>query len=97
MKQLNKRYILHDGTILSIQASEMHYSTPRNNIGPYTKAEVWIVRGRDPEGWEAFQDGIGPNWDYGGEDEGHYYGYVPIYLIEKLIADLGGINLGAML
>ena len=87
MKQLNKRYILHDGTILSIQASEFHYSTPRNDIGPYTKAEVHFALGTGPDDWIDYQDG----------EEAVYYGYVPIDLIEKLIADLGGINLGAML
>lgn len=32
-----------DGTIASIQASETHYSIPRDNIGPYTHVEVWRV------------------------------------------------------
>ena len=91
MKELGKRYILHDGTVLSIQASDGHYCAPRNNIGPYTTAEVHVVLGRDPEGWETFQD------VYDGEYEGRYYGYVPIDLIEKLIADRGGIDLGVML
>ena len=54
MKELSKRYILHDGTILSIQASEMHYCTPRNNIGPYTAAEVHIALGTGPDGWGAY-------------------------------------------
>jgi len=87
MKELSKRYILHDGTILSIQASEVHYSTPRNNIGPYTAAEVHIALGSGPDGWGAYEDG----------EEGLFYGYVPIDLIEKFIADRGGIDLGIML
>jgi len=87
MKELSKRYILHDRTILSIQASEMHYSAPRNNIGPYTKAEVHFALGTGPDDWIDYQDG----------EEAVYYGYVPIDLIEKLIADRGGINLGVML
>ena len=87
MKELGKRYILHDGTILSIQASEMHYSTPRNNIGPYTAAEAHVALGNGPDGWGAYEDG----------EFGTFYGYVPIGLIEKFIEDRGGIDLGIML
>ena len=87
MKEMHRRYILHDGTILSIQASEDHYSTPRNNIGPYTAAEVHIALGTGPDGWAAYADG----------EEGAYYGYVPVGLIEKFIEDRGGIDLGIML
>ena len=87
MKELSKRYILHDGTVLSIQASEMHYSTPRNNIGPYTAAEVHIALGTGPDGWGAYKDG----------EEGIFYGYVPVGLIEKFIEDRGGLDLGIML
>ena len=87
MKELGKRYILHDGTILSIQASAGHYCAPRNNIGPYTAAEVHVVLGIGPDDWGAYEDG----------EEGAYYGYVPIDLIEKFIADRGGIDLGIML
>jgi hypothetical protein len=87
MKEMHRRYTLHDGTILSIQASDGHYSTPRNNIGPYTAAEVHVVLGIGPDDWGAYEDG----------EEGAYYGYVPIDLIEKFIADRGGIDLGIML
>ena len=87
MKELSKRYILHDGTVLSIQASDGHYCAPRNNIGPYTAAEVHIALGTGPDGWGAYEDG----------EFGTFYGYVPIDLIEKFIADRGGIDLGIML
>jgi len=33
-----------DGTSLSVQASESHYSCPRENYGPYTEVEVWCIR-----------------------------------------------------
>ena len=87
MKELSKRYILHDGTILSIQASEVHYSTPRNNIGPYTAAEVHVALGNGPDDWGAYEDG----------EFGTFYGDVPVGLIEKFIEDRGGIDLGIML
>ena len=93
LKELSRRLILHDGTILSIQASEMHYSVPKKDIGPYTAAEVHIALGEEaPDSWEQYQDG----W-YDGEYEGLYYGYVPMNLIEDLIKDRGGIDLGSML
>lgn len=34
-----------DGTRLSVQASETSYSSPRDNIGPWTEVEVWQVSG----------------------------------------------------
>ena len=33
-----------DGTTLSVQASETHYCSPRDNHGPYTEAEVWCIK-----------------------------------------------------
>ena len=93
LKELSRSLILHDGTILSIQASEMHYSTPKKDIGPYTTAEVHIALGEEaPDRWKKYQDG----W-HDGEYEGLYYGYVPMNLIEDLIKDRGGIDLGSML
>lgn len=32
-----------DGATLYVQASQNHYSTPRENFGPYTEVEVWCV------------------------------------------------------
>ena len=87
MKELSKRYVLHDGTILSIQASEVHYCAPMNNIGPYTRAEVHVALGNGPDDWGDYEDG----------EEGVYYGYVPTDLIERFIADRGGLDLGVML
>lgn len=43
-KEQAKVVVCADGTSLSVQASEMHYSTPRNNQGPYSEVEVWCIR-----------------------------------------------------
>lgn len=32
-----------DGTLLSVQASKYHYSTPCEDVGPYTEVEVWCI------------------------------------------------------
>ena len=32
-----------DGTTISVQASQFHYSTPRSDCGPYTHVEVWLA------------------------------------------------------
>ncbi len=44
VKQQAKSVVCVDGTSLSVQASEMHYCTPRNNQGPYTEVEVWCIK-----------------------------------------------------
>lgn len=33
-----------DGTTLSVQASDYHYCSPRNNHGPWHAVEVWMAR-----------------------------------------------------
>ena len=38
--QANDRLRLADGTSLSVQVSETHYCSPRNNWGPYYEVEV---------------------------------------------------------
>ena len=68
-----------DGTTLSVQASEMHYSTPRENTGPYTNVEVWCIR--------ATTD-IAPHFDY---DESDPSGYVPIEAVVQFIDAHGGL------
>lgn len=68
-----------DGTKLSVQASEMHYSTPRKNTGPYTNVEVWCIR--------ATTD-IALPFDY---DESHPSGFVPIEAVVQFIDAHGGL------
>lgn len=64
-----------DGSTMSVQASERHYSLPRENYGPYTHVEVccsvvdaWVEYGR-------------------GEEP---YAYVPIELVVAEIDRRGG-------
>lgn len=68
-----------DGTTLSVQASENHYSTPRENVGPYTEVEVWCIRATTP---------IAPQFDY---DDSDPSGYVPIEAVVQFIDAHGGL------
>lgn len=65
-----------DGTTLSVQASENHYSQPRENHGPYTQVEVWCC-GEVPA-WAEYGDGEDP------------YAYLPIELVVEEIDRRGG-------
>lgn len=69
-----------DGAILSVQASSDHYSTPRENFGPYTEVEVWHVTGAGPNGVIEF--------DYSDDDPS---AYVPIEQVVQFIDNHGGI------
>ncbi len=67
-----------DGSTMSVQASEAHYCTPRDNVGPYTNVEVWLC-------------GVVPEWsEYGdGEDP---YAQLPIELVAEEIDRRGGFK-----
>ncbi len=65
-----------DGTTLSVQASEYHYCTPRDNKGPYTAVEVWCVSSGVTE------------FGYSEEDPS---AYVPIEDVVRFIENHGGM------
>ena len=66
-----------DGTTLSVQASEGHYCTPRNNKGPYKKVEVWCVSSEVTE------------FDYSDDEPS---AYVPIEDVVRFIDNHGGMT-----
>lgn len=67
-----------DGSTMSVQASETHYCTPRDNSGPYTHVEVWCC-------------GTVPAWyEYGDGDD--LYAYVPTELVVEEIDRRGGLK-----
>jgi len=89
-KKLNKRIYFNNGGSVSIQASETHYSSPRNNEGPYNKVEVgYPTRGTEiPESIYRYSDG---------DIEDPYqtvYGYVPVDIVEEMIEMNGGVKSG---
>ena len=87
MKPLSPRTPCTDGTSLSIQASQDHYCSPREDEGPYSCVEVGFIRDATgaplspPESWREYGDGQFPL---------SVYGYVPVGLVEAFIAEHGG-------
>ena len=77
-KNLTPAIVCADGTSMSVQASEDHYSTPRENEGPYTAVEVWHCG--SPDLFNDYGDGEYP------------YAYVPIELVVQEIDRRGGFK-----
>ena len=65
-----------DGTTLSVQASEYHHCTPRNNKGPYTEVAVWCASAPVTE------------FDYSDDEPS---AYVPIEDVVRFIDNHGGM------
>ena len=74
-----------DGFSVSVQAGEFLYSSPRSDAGPWTAAELGFPDAR-PEPWSE--------WESYAEEADRpthtVYSYVPIAMIEALIALHGG-------
>lgn len=66
-----------DGFTLSVQASRLHYSKPATDLGPYTHVEVAYPSGPAPE-LETYRNG-------------GIYGFVPVALVDAVLAQHGGI------
>lgn len=88
MKKMNKAIKCADGFTMSVQASETNYSSPRDNTGPYTEAEVGFpskpesLLARYAEDREQPTDTV--------------YGYVPRQVIINVIAKHGGMISGEL-
>lgn len=70
-----------DGTTISVQASRLHYSFPRDGHGPYAAVEVGLLDVDPPNTWAEYADGDFPS---------SVYGYVPIELVREYIDSHGG-------
>lgn len=84
-KNLAQSIICMDGTSLSVQASECHYSLPRRNFGVYTHVEVGFPTSDPPNSWADYFDG-----DFESSDKCDVYGYVPVELVREYIESHGG-------
>jgi hypothetical protein len=68
-----------DGTIISIQAGELLYSTPRSNTGPWSAVEVMMISKVNPTHWDV--------------DGGDVAAFVPIEDVAKEILLRGALAL----
>lgn len=84
-KLLMPGIVCKDGTKLSVQASAMHYSHPRNNRGPYKTVEVGYPTAEPPLAWKQYAE----DWE---DPTVTVYGYVPLELVCFYIAAHGGID-----
>lgn len=81
---LSERLVCKDGFEMSVQASNVHYCSPRvDNATHYTTVEV------------AFPTALEDELIYYAEDRRYpmktVYGYVPVELVEKIVTKHGGI------
>ena len=86
--KLNKQIICADGFTMSVQASANAYSTPRENKGPYTAAEVGFPTEKESLLMQDVEDETKPT-------ETVYY-YVPSSVISLVCAKHGGIVEGEL-
>jgi hypothetical protein len=89
-KPITPRINLNDGESLSVQASSVHYSSPRDDAGPWSAVEVGYPSSPPDDDWREYFDG---DWD-SGDRTGSVYGYVPIELVLDFINFHGGIKEG---
>lgn len=74
----------NDGFRMSVQASETHYCLPRDNEGPHYKFEVGYPSSEEPALMRYAEDPDRPT--------DTVYGYVPVEIIDEIIAKHGGIK-----
>lgn len=77
------RIVCMDGTTLSVQASAFTYCTPRDNVGPYTAVEVGYPSRKFEQLMPWAEDPSDPT--------GTIYGFVPVEVVNEVIASCGGI------
>lgn len=85
MQKLRPPVTCKDGFQVSIQASSMHYCSPRQDmLDSYKKVELGFPNMEDDLILEYAEDKEDPT--------GTVYGYVPIEIVELLIEKHGGIE-----
>jgi hypothetical protein len=73
-----------DGFEISVQASDTHYCTPRDNYGPWYEVECGFPTQPVPSLAE-WKDGDG-------DDTRAVFGYVPVRTVAALLLEHGGIK-----
>lgn len=82
---LARRIRCEDGFSMSVQASHGAYCSPRSNIGPWHQVEVGYPSDAPKNLMHYCENPESPTQTV--------YGYVPIELVEELIAAHGGMNI----
>ena len=83
--QQTVRLMLANGVSLSIQASEYHYCTPRENV-PYSQYGEFEV------GFPSAEiEALLPYAEYPERPTESVYGYVPLEVLEAYIGAVGGV------
>jgi hypothetical protein len=95
------KVVCQDGFSMSVQASETHYCSPRDNIGPWDEVEVgypsarpepfeptYVVGLTQAVGWTQFME----RWPEDVDPTQAVYGYVPLALVEYTIRLHGGLD-----
>lgn len=72
-----------DGLEFSAQASELHYCSPRKNLGPYTAVEIGFPTQKVEEFMPHAEDADNPT--------GTVYGWVPVEVVEQVVMNHGGL------
>ena len=89
MKALYPEIVCNDGTTLSVQASELHYSMPKQDNGPYTHYEVGFPSEQPHEAMmEYAEDKDSPLHTV--------YTYVPKHIVQEFINLHDGIKIGVL-
>jgi hypothetical protein len=85
-----KRVVFNNGGSISMQASNMNYSNPQDNEGPYNSIEL----GYPSKGTELPQDVLDHWENINNDPHTSIFAYVPAEAIKKLIDANGGIKSG---
>lgn len=72
-----------DGLRFSAQASDGHYCSPRQNLGPYVAVEIGFPNQRVEEFMEYAEDPTNPTETV--------YGWVPVEVVEAVVNKHGGL------
>ena len=87
MRQLNEEVVCADGFIMSVQANENAYCTPRQTgAEKYTQVEIGFPNAREELIIDWAEDRDDPT--------GTVYGYVPVSVVTNVIAKHGGMVSG---
>ena len=89
--KMKKKYppiVCADGFRMSVQASSMNYSEPRNDVGPYSEVEVGY-----PSEYDMY---LAPYAEEPARPTETVYGYVPVHVVQMVIDARGGIVEGEL-